>query len=69
MDFNFACFANFNFAHFKIEENFGFVWVKLQNSWFHLQISISGIFLRCSFPLWALFLLILCIKEVLGKFG
>ena len=43
MDFNFAHFANFNFAHFEIEESFGLIWAKLQNGRFHLQISISGI--------------------------
>ena len=31
MDFNFPHFANFNFAHFEIEESFGLIWVKLQN--------------------------------------
>ena len=30
MEFNFAYFANFNFAYFEIEESFGLVWVKLQ---------------------------------------
>ena len=30
MDFNFAYFANFNFANFEIEESSGLVWVKLQ---------------------------------------
>ena len=43
MDFNFPHFANFNFAHFKIEEIFGLIWVKLQNGGFHFQILISGI--------------------------
>ena len=43
MDFNFDHFANFNFAHFEIEESFGLIWLKLQNGRFHLQISISGI--------------------------
>ena len=43
MDFSFAHFTNFNFAHFEIEESFGYIWVKLQNGRFHLQISISGI--------------------------
>ena len=27
------------------------------------------VFIRCLFQVWALFLLILCMKEVLGKFG
>ena len=31
IDFNFAYFANFNFAHFEIEKIFGLIWVKLQN--------------------------------------
>ena len=44
MDFNFSHFANFNFAHLEIEENFGLIYVKLQNGWFHLQIFISGIY-------------------------
>ena len=43
MHFNFAHFDNYDFAHFEIEESFGWIWVKLQNGWFHLQISISGI--------------------------
>ena len=42
MDFNLAHFANFKFAHFKIEESFGLIWVKLQNGRSHLQISILG---------------------------
>ena len=44
MDFNFAHFANFNFAHFEIEESFGLICVKWQNGGFHLQILISGIY-------------------------
>ena len=31
MNFNFAYFTNFNFAHFEIEESFGLIWIKLQN--------------------------------------
>ena len=31
IDFNFANFGNFNFAHFEIEESFRLIWVKLQN--------------------------------------
>ena len=42
MDFNFAHFANFKFAHFEIE-GFRLIWVKLQKGRFHLQISNSGI--------------------------
>ena len=44
MGFNFPHFANFNFAHFEIEESFGLNWAKLENGWFHLQIFISGIY-------------------------
>ena len=29
MNFSFAHFANFNFAHIEIEESFGSIWVKL----------------------------------------
>ena len=43
MDFNFALFARFNFAHFQVEGIFGLIWAKLQNGWCYLQISISGI--------------------------
>ena len=43
MDFNFAHFANSNFAHFEIEGSLVLIWVKSQNGRFHLQISISGI--------------------------
>ena len=43
MDFNFSHFANFNFAHFEIEESFGLIWVKLQNGRFYWKISVSGI--------------------------
>ena len=43
MDFSLSHFTNFNFAHFEIEENFGLIWVKLQNDRFHLQIFISCI--------------------------
>ena len=43
MDFNFAYFPNFNFAHFEIEESFRLIWVKLQNGRVHLQMSILGI--------------------------
>ena len=63
VDFDFA-----HFAHFEIEESFGLIWVKLQNARFHLRISFR-VFKRCSFQVWALFLIILCVKEVLGKFG
>ena len=36
MDFNFARFPNFKFAHSEIEESFGLIWVKLQNDRSHL---------------------------------
>ena len=68
MDFNFADFADFNFAQLEIEKSLGLIWVKLQNGRFHLQFSFR-VFKRCSIQVWALFFLILCIKEVLGKFG
>ena len=42
MVFNFAHFANFNFADFEIEKSFWLILVNLQNGRFHLQISISG---------------------------
>ena len=48
VDFNFTHFANFKFAYFEIEESFGLIWVKLQNAWFHLQISFR-VPKRCSF--------------------
>ena len=43
MDFNFAHFANFDFAHFEIEEAFELIWIKLQNGQLRQQIFISGI--------------------------
>ena len=66
MGFNFAYFANFNYAHFEIEKGFGLIWVKLQNGRFHLQFSF-WVFKKYSIQVWTLFLLILCIKDVLGK--
>ena len=42
VDFNFTHFDNFKFAYFEIEENFGLIWVKLQNGQFHLQTSTLG---------------------------
>ena len=30
-------------AYFEIEESFGLIWVKLQKSRFHLQISILDV--------------------------
>ena len=68
MYFNFAYFANFNFAYFAIEKSFGLIWVKLQNGRFHLQFSFR-VFEGRSIQVWALFLLIFCIKEVFGKIG
>ena len=43
MDFNFAHFANCNFAHFQIEECFFINLDKMTNGQFHLQISNLGI--------------------------
>ena len=68
VDFIFAHFANFKFAYFDIEVSFWSIWLNLQNGSFQLQISILGTE-RCSFPVKALFLLILCINEILTKFG
>ena len=68
MDFNFAHFANFNFAYFEINESFGLIWVKLQMADFPCKFPF-WVFKGCSFQIWTLLLLILCIKEVLGKFG
>ena len=42
VDFNFTHFANFKFAYFEIEVSFWLIWLNLQNSRFHLQISILG---------------------------
>ena len=44
VNFTFAHFPNFNFAHFEIEESFGLIWVKVQNDWFDSHISISSIY-------------------------
>ena len=68
MGFDLTRFANFKFAYFEIEESFGLIWVKLQNGRFYLQISI-WLLKWCSFQVKALFLLILCIIGILGKFG
>ena len=68
VDFNFTHFANFKFAYFEIEVSFRLTWLNLQNGRFHLQISILGT-QRCSFLVQTLFLLILCMKEIFGKFG
>ena len=62
MDFYFTYIANFNFAHFEIEKSFGLIWVKLQNRRFNLQFSF-WVFKGCSIQVWALILLILCIKK------
>ena len=42
VDFNFILFANFKFAYFETEESFGLIWLILQNSQFHLELSILG---------------------------
>ena len=54
----------FNFTYFEIEESLGLVWVKLQKGHFTCRFPIR-VFKRCSFQVWTLFLLILCIKKVL----
>ena len=64
VDFNFTHFANFKFAYFEIEVFFELIWVNLQNDRFPFWVLK-----RCLFQVWTLFLLILCIKEILGKFG
>ena len=35
MEFSFAHFANFDFAHFEIEETFGLIWIKLSYKMVH----------------------------------
>ena len=57
VDFNFT-----HFAYFEIEESFELIWIKSQNGPF-------WVLKRCSFQVKALFLPILCIIEVLDKFG
>ena len=52
MDFDFAHFANFNFAHFEIEESFGLIWVNYK------MVDLTGkfpypVFIRFSFQVWA----------------
>ena len=63
MDFDFNYISNFNFAHFEIEKGFELIWVKLQNDRFHLQF-LFRVFKGCPIQVWALFLLILCIKKL-----
>ena len=69
MDFSLAPFINFNFAHFEIEEGFGLIWIKLPNARFHLYFFISGISKVLVSSMFIIFFLILCITEVLRKFG
>ena len=69
LDFSLAYFTNFNFAHFEIEESFGLILVKLQNGRFYLQIFLSGIQKTLVSIMGFIFFLILCITEVLRKFG
>ena len=57
MDFYFTYTANFNFAHFEIEKSVGLIWVKLQNSRYHLQFSFR-VLKGCSIQVWCLILLI-----------
>ena len=52
VDFDFAHFANFNFAHFEIEESFGLIWVNYK------MVDLTGkfpfpAFIRFSFQVWA----------------
>ena len=68
MDFNFALFAKFNFAHFQVEGIFGLIWAKLQNGWCYLQISISGIWKVLLSSMGFIFAHFV-IKDVLGKFA
>ena len=53
MDFNSAYFPNYEFAHIEIEESFRL---------------ILGKIIKWSISLANLFLLVLCIKDVLAKF-
>ena len=65
MDFNFIHFSNFKFAYFEIEVSFWLIWLNLQNGRFQISFWVLK---RCSFQVKTLFLHILCIKEILGKF-
>ena len=52
MDFDFAHFANFNFAHFEIEKSFGLIWVNCK------MVDLTSkfpfpVFIRFSFQVWA----------------
>ena len=38
MDFKFAHFGHFNFAHFEIEKRFGLIWVKIQKVDFIMEL-------------------------------
>ena len=69
MDFCLAHFINFNRAHFEAEELFGIIWVKLKNGRFHLQIFLSVIYKVLVSSMGFIFFLILCITEILRKFG
>ena len=62
-------FTNFSFSHFEIQENFGLIWVKLQDGRFLMQIFILGIKKVLASSMGFIFLLILCITEILDKFG
>ena len=68
-DFSLTHFTNFNFAHFEIQESFRLIWVKLQNGRFLLQIFILGIKEVLASSMGFIFLLILCITEILNQFG
>ena len=66
MVFNFAHFANFNFADLEIEKSFWLILVNLQNGRFHLQISISGNWKVLLLSLGFIFAHFLC-KESFGQ--
>ena len=63
--FNFTHFANFKFAYFEIEVSFGSNY-KMADFTSKFPFWVLK---RCSFQLKALFLFILCILEIMGKFG
>ena len=59
MDFNFAHFANFNYAHFEIEDRFGSIWMKFK--------MIDWVFRRCSFLTMGFIFTPFVYKESFGK--
>ena len=54
---------------FSFGESFGLIWVKLQKKLISLANFHFRYFKRYWSQVWAIFLLILSMKEVLGKFG